>query len=74
MRIRSDSDADVLVVVVRAEAAMDSVEEPGGVVVSYGEDGRPVSVEFLHAAVRNLVQADGLTVTLEGKAAQIAAG
>ena len=74
MRIRYDSDADVLVVVLRAEPPTDSVEEPGGVVVSYGEDGEPVSVEFLHAAVRNLVQAGGLTVTLEGKAAEVVAG
>ena len=68
MRIRYDPDADVLVIMVRPEPPVDSVEEPGGVVVSYGEDGEPVSVEFLHAAARNLVQAGGVTITLEGKA------
>ena len=68
MRIRYDPEADVLVVLVRSEAPVDSVEEPGGVVVSYGEDGEPVSVEFLHASTRKLVEGGGVTITLEGKA------
>lgn len=33
--------------------------------VSYGEDGEPVSVEFLNAAARNLTTADELSVTLQ---------
>ena len=66
MRARYDPEADVLVVLVRSEAPMDSVEEPGGVVVSYGEDGEPVSVEFLNAAARKLVHGGGVTITLEG--------
>ncbi|MEW6753358.1 MAG: DUF2283 domain-containing protein [Candidatus Latescibacterota bacterium] len=68
MRIRYDPEADVLVVLVRPEAPVDSVEEPGGVVVSYGEDGEPVSVEFLNAAARKLVQGGGVTITVEGRA------
>ena len=68
MRIRYDPEADVLVVLVRSEAPVDSVEEPGGVVVSYGEDGEPVSVEFLNASTRKLVEGGGVTITLEGKA------
>lgn len=65
MRIRYDADADVLLVVVREEAPVDAVEEPGGVIVSYGEDGQPVSVEFLDAAERDLVQAGGFDITLQ---------
>ena len=68
MRIRYDPEADVLVVLVRSEAPVDSVEEPGGVVVSYGEDGEPVSVEFLNASTRKLVEGGGVTITLEGMA------
>jgi hypothetical protein len=43
------------------------VEEPGGVIVSYGEDGEPVSVEFLHASSRKLVQSGEVSVTLQAE-------
>ena len=55
MRIRYRADADVLLVVLRDEPPADAVEEPGGVIVSYGEDGEPVSVEFLNASARRLI-------------------
>jgi hypothetical protein len=34
------------------------------VIVSYGDDGQPVSVEFLQASVRGLVHAPGWSMTL----------
>ncbi len=68
MRIRYDRDADVLAVVIRTLPPVDAVEEPGGVVISYGEDGEPVSVEFLHASARSLVQTGEVSVTLEAGA------
>jgi uncharacterized protein YuzE len=50
MRIRYDPEADVLVFVLRDDPPVDAVEEPVGVILSYGEDGQPVSVELLHAS------------------------
>lgn len=55
MQIRYDSEADVLLLVLRDDPPVAAVEEPGGVIVSYGEDGEPVSVEFLNAAARRLI-------------------
>ena len=55
MQIRYSADADILFVVLRDEPPADAVEEPGGVIVSYGEDGEPVSVEFLNASARRLI-------------------
>ena len=55
MKVRYDPDADVLMVAIRDDAPVDAVEEPGGVIVSYGEDGQPVSVEFLNAFARGFV-------------------
>ena len=69
MRIRYDPDADVLAVVLRDVPPCDAVEEPGGVVISYGEDGEPVNVEFLNAAVRNLVRPGEVSVTLQSQSA-----
>lgn len=51
MRIRYDEEADVLLLLLRDDPPVDAVEEPGGVIVSYGADGEPVSVEFLSASL-----------------------
>ena len=65
MQIRYKADADVLLVVLRDEAPADAVEEPGGVIVSYGEDGEPVSVEFLNASARRLIVPGEVSVTIQ---------
>ena len=69
MRIKYDSEADVLLVILRDAPPCDAVEEPGGVIISYGEDGEPVSVEFLNAAAHQLVRAGEVTVTLQSQSA-----
>jgi uncharacterized protein YuzE len=53
MRIKYDPEADVLLLILREDPPADAIEEPGGIIVSYGEDGEPVSVEFLNASVRH---------------------
>jgi uncharacterized protein YuzE len=65
MRIRYDPEADVLLLVLRDDPPVDAIEEPGGVIVSYGEDGEPVSVEFLNASVRQLVVPGEMSVTIQ---------
>jgi uncharacterized protein YuzE len=65
MKIRYDPDADVLFFMLREDPPVDAIEEPGGVIVSYGEDGEPVSVEFLNASVRKLIRSGEVGVTLQ---------
>ena len=65
MQIRYRADADVLLVVLRDEAPADAVEESGGVIVSYAEDGEPVSVEFLHASARRLILPGEVSVKIQ---------
>lgn len=67
VRIKYDSEADVLLLVLRDDSPIDAIEEPGGVIVSYGEDGQPVSVEFLNASARRLIQSGEVSVTLEAR-------
>ena len=67
MRIRYDSEADILLFVLRDSPPVDAVEEPGGVIISYGEDGEAVSVEFLHASVRHLIRTGEISVTLQAE-------
>jgi len=64
MKIRYDTEADILYLLLREDPPVDAIEEPGGVIVSYGEDGEPVSVEFLNAAARRLVNPEEVSVTL----------
>lgn len=71
MRIRYDREADVLLLILRDDPPVDAVEEPGGVIVSYGEDGEPVSVEFLHASARQLIQPGEVSVTLQTESVQL---
>ncbi len=74
MRVKYDAGADILVLILRADAPEDAVEEPGGVIVSYGADGVPVSVEILNASQRGVVPGGHLSVTLDsGDAAKEAA-
>jgi len=55
MKIKYDPEADILVLVLRDSFPADAVEEPGGVIVSYADDGIPVSVEFLKASEKELI-------------------
>lgn len=65
MKIRYAPEADVLLLVLRDDPPVDAVEEPGGVIVSYGQDGGPVSVEFLNASVRRLILPGEINVTIQ---------
>jgi len=64
MQIRYDPEADVLLLVLRDGPPVDAIEEAGGVIVSYGEDREPVSVEFLNAAARRLILPDEVSVPI----------
>ncbi len=65
MKLRYDPDADVLLLVLKDDPPADAVEEPGGVIVSYGEDGQPVSVEFLNASARQLIHPGQESIALQ---------
>jgi uncharacterized protein YuzE len=65
MKIRYDPDADVLMLVLRNNPPVDAIEEPRGVIDSYGEDGEPVSVEFLNASARELTLPGEISVTIQ---------
>jgi len=70
IRIRYEPDAYELFLVLRDDPPTDSVEEPGGVIVSCGEDREPVSVEFLNASARNVIRDGEVSVTLQRESAR----
>lgn len=64
MQIRYDSEADVLTFVFRDLPPFDSVEEAGGLIISYAKDQEPVSVEILSASRRGLIDPKQTTVPI----------
>lgn len=65
MKISYDAEADILLMLLSDDPPADAVEEPGGVIISYGEDGEPVSIEVLNASSRRLVTEGEVQVTVE---------
>jgi uncharacterized protein YuzE len=56
MQIRYDPEADVLILILRDLPPIDSIAEPGGMIVSYGEGGEPVAIELLNASKKQWMQ------------------
>ncbi|MEK7396512.1 MAG: DUF2283 domain-containing protein [Candidatus Poribacteria bacterium] len=65
MKIRYDPESDVMLLLLRDDPPVDAIEEPGGIVVSYGEDGEPVSVEFLNVSARQLLLPNQISVAIQ---------
>ena len=65
MKIWYDPEADVMLLLLRDDPPVDAIEEPGGVVISYGENGEPVSVEFLNFSARQLLLPNEISVTIQ---------
>ena len=65
MRIRYDAEADIMIFILRDEPPVDALQEPGGVIISYGADGEPVSVELLSVSAKHLAQHGELSITLQ---------
>ena len=54
MNVKYDSEADILIFVLRDALPANAISEPGGMIVSYDATGEPVSIEFLNASKRQL--------------------
>ena len=65
MKIRYDPESDVMLLLLRDDPPVDAIEEPGGIVISYGEDREPVSVEFLNVSARQLLLPNQISVTIQ---------
>jgi len=42
---------------------VDAIEKPWGIIINYGENGKPVSIEFLNASVRKLAEKGEINVS-----------
>jgi hypothetical protein len=51
--------------VLRDAPPVDALEEPKGIIIRYGEDGDPASVEFLNACARGVMKPYELQVIVQ---------
>jgi len=63
MKIKYDSDADIIMIVFADNPPIDAVEEPGGVILSYDENGSLVSLEILNASKKHIIKKGELNIT-----------
>jgi len=63
MKIKYDAEGDILYFILKDNAPVDAVEEPGGIIISYGEDGNPISIEFLNASRKGLIRKGEVNLT-----------
>ena len=55
MKVKYDPEADILIFIMRDVPPVNAISEPGGVIISYDERGEPISLEFLNASQRELI-------------------
>jgi len=58
MKIKYDHDVDVLMFVLKPGIPANTLSEPGGVIVSYDEQDEPITLEFLNASKRQLIDTE----------------
>lgn len=64
MQIKYDREADILLFILRDVPPVNAISEVGGVIISYDETGEPISLEFLNASQRNLIDPQETAVTI----------
>ncbi|NJL90137.1 MAG: DUF2283 domain-containing protein [Coleofasciculaceae cyanobacterium SM2_1_6] len=64
MKVKYDAEADILIFILGDGFPVNAISEPGGVIVSYDESDRPLSIEFLNASQRQLLNPQELNLTI----------
>lgn len=64
MNVKYDPEADILIFIFRQGFPVNAIAEPGGVIVSYDETAEPLSIEFLNASKRRLLDPQNLQLII----------
>lgn len=64
MKVKYDAEADILIFIFRDAFPANAISEPGGVIVSYDENDESVSIEFLNASKRQLLNPQEFMLTI----------
>ena len=64
MEIKYDQQSDILTIILREAFPVNAISEPGGIIISYDETDEPISLEFLNASQRNIIDPEEMTLTI----------
>ena len=64
MKIKYDQETDILMIILRDTFPVNAISEPGGVIISYDETDEPISLEFLNASQRNIIDPEEIALTI----------
>jgi hypothetical protein len=51
-------------IILRDTFPVNAISEPGGVIISYDETDEPITLEFLNASQRNIIDPEEMTLTI----------
>ena len=63
-KIKFDQQTDILTIILRDTFPVNAISEPGGVIISYDETDEPISLEFLNASQRNIIDPEEIALTI----------
>jgi uncharacterized protein YuzE len=55
MKVHYDAESDILMIILRDQPPSNAIAQPGGIIVSYNANNEPISIEFLTASKRQLL-------------------
>jgi uncharacterized protein YuzE len=64
MKIKFDQQSDILTIILRDTFPVNAISESGGVIISYDETDEPISLEFLNASQRNIIDPEEIALTI----------
>ena len=64
MKVKYDKEADILIFILRDIPPTNAISEAGGIIISYDETGEPISIEFLNAHGRELINLQETTLKI----------
>jgi uncharacterized protein YuzE len=64
MKIKYDQETDILMIILRETFPANAISEPGGVIISYDETDEPISLEFLNASQRKIIDPNEIALTI----------
>ncbi len=64
MNVKYDPESDILIFFLKETPPSNAISEPGGIIVSYDDRNEPISIEFLNASQRQLIDPQNLKLTI----------
>ncbi len=64
MKVKYDPESDILLFLLKETPPCNAISEPGGIIFSYDDSNKTISIEFLNASQRRLIDPQNLNLTI----------